>query len=349
MRLFTNTVSHMFHVFIWISRIAYSVAVKWSWLELTSLFMLSAEFSRFLLLWLPQYPFLKALAAFSPFVLRKKSKERRVSLRARPQSVGHMEVLPLLPVSSWTVLVSLVTQELSYHPRGSDEKWRDEEGVTHLTVAPVHQAKFLPTNTSVLSISCKSKQADCVYGQGREWSRHLRRIRSIRAKCIQVTREEETLTISLKDKCFYFLKSYQQSAGLQENKRWRLFAHSVHDTFTQENGKRHLSHKYQENRDEANVSSELIHTWCRHQKGLYTWCIHTCQKVSWWSQRWASNNTVTLTLNGWALTANQINKVSISAFLLVRVCMLLLSIHLCEAVSKGTHSLTHTLQTIWTG
>lgn len=76
--------------------------------------------------------------------------------------------------------------------------------------------KFLPTNTSVLSISCKGKQADCVSGQGREWRSGLRRIRSIRAKCIQVTREEETLTITLKDKCNYFLKSYQQSAGLKQ-------------------------------------------------------------------------------------------------------------------------------------
>lgn len=199
------------------------------------------------------YPFWKAFASPFPFVLRKKSKRRRVSLRARPQSVGHMEVLSLLPVSSWTVLVSLVTQELSYHPHGSDEKWRDEEGVTHLTVAPVHQAKFLPTNTSVLSISCKSKQAHCVYGRGREWRSSLRRIRGVRAKCILVTREEETLTISLKDKCNYFLKSYQHTAGLQENKRWRIIVHNVHDTFIQQNGKRHLGHEYQENRDEANV------------------------------------------------------------------------------------------------
>lgn len=66
----------------------------------------------------------------------------------------------------------------------------------------------------------------------------LRRIRGIRAKCIQVTREEETLTITLNDKCNYFLKSYQQSAGLQEKKRWRLFARNVHNTFTQQNGKR---------------------------------------------------------------------------------------------------------------
>lgn len=110
---------------------------------------------------------LKSFRLTFPFVSRKKSKQRRVSLRARPQSVGHMEVLSLLPVSSWTVLVSLVTQELSNHPHGSDEKWRDEEGVAHLTAAPVHQAKFLPTNTSVQSISCRSKQADCVYGRGR--------------------------------------------------------------------------------------------------------------------------------------------------------------------------------------
>lgn len=74
-------------------------------------------------------------------------------MRARVQSVGHMESLSLLPTSSWTVLVPLVTQELSYHPPGTDEKQRDEGGVTGLTAAPVHYPKSPPSNTSVLSIS----------------------------------------------------------------------------------------------------------------------------------------------------------------------------------------------------
>ena len=74
-------------------------------------------------------------------------------MRARAQSVGHMEVLSLLPTSSWTVLVPLQTQESSYHPQGSDEEQRDEGGVTCLTAAPVHHPKSPPSNTSVLSIS----------------------------------------------------------------------------------------------------------------------------------------------------------------------------------------------------
>lgn len=74
-------------------------------------------------------------------------------MRARDQSVGHVEVLSLLPTSSWTVLAPLVTQELSYHPPGADEEQRNEGGVTGLTVAPVHHPKSPPTNTSVLSIS----------------------------------------------------------------------------------------------------------------------------------------------------------------------------------------------------
>ncbi len=54
-------------------------------------------------------------------------KQKRVNMRARAQSVGHMEVLSLLPASSWTVLVPLVAQELSYHSPGIDEEQRDEE------------------------------------------------------------------------------------------------------------------------------------------------------------------------------------------------------------------------------
>lgn len=49
-------------------------------------------------------------------------------MRARAESVGHMEVLSLLPTSSWTVLVPLVTQELSYHPPGTDEEQREDGG-----------------------------------------------------------------------------------------------------------------------------------------------------------------------------------------------------------------------------
>lgn len=74
-------------------------------------------------------------------------------MRARTQSVGHMEILSLLPTSSWTVLVPIQTQELSYHPLGTDEEQRDDGGVTGLTVAPVHHPKSSPSNTSVLSIS----------------------------------------------------------------------------------------------------------------------------------------------------------------------------------------------------
>lgn len=74
-------------------------------------------------------------------------------MRARVQSVGHMEGLSPLPTSSWIVLVPLVTHELSYHPSGTDEEQRDEGGVTGLTSAPVHHPKSPPSNTSVLSIS----------------------------------------------------------------------------------------------------------------------------------------------------------------------------------------------------
>lgn len=73
-------------------------------------------------------------------------------MRARAQSVGHMEVLSLLPTSSWTVLAPLITQELSYHPPGTDEEQRDTGGVVGLTAAPVHHLKFPPSSTSVLSI-----------------------------------------------------------------------------------------------------------------------------------------------------------------------------------------------------
>lgn len=64
------------------------------------------------------------------FLGRKRGlgKQRRVSMRARAESVGHMEVLSLLPTSSWTVLVPLVTQELSYHPPGTDEEQREDGG-----------------------------------------------------------------------------------------------------------------------------------------------------------------------------------------------------------------------------
>lgn len=52
-------------------------------------------------------------------------KVRRVSMRIRTQSVGHMEVLSLLPPSSWTVLFPLVSQELNYHPPGAIEEQRE--------------------------------------------------------------------------------------------------------------------------------------------------------------------------------------------------------------------------------
>ena len=74
-------------------------------------------------------------------------------MRATAQSVGHMEVMSLLPTSSWTVLVPLLTLELSYHPPGADEEWRDEGGDTGLTAAPVHLPKSPPSNTSVLSLN----------------------------------------------------------------------------------------------------------------------------------------------------------------------------------------------------
>lgn len=74
-------------------------------------------------------------------------------MRARAKYVGHMEVLSLLPASSWMVLVPLQTQGLRYHPPGTDEEQRDKGGVTGLTAAPVHHQKSPPLNTSVLSIS----------------------------------------------------------------------------------------------------------------------------------------------------------------------------------------------------
>ena len=82
-----------------------------------------------------QYPFLKFPVRSYSFILGKMGglgKHRRVSLRAKAQSVGHMEVLSLLPSSSWTVLVPLVIQELSYHPPGADEERRDERGVSQV-------------------------------------------------------------------------------------------------------------------------------------------------------------------------------------------------------------------------
>lgn len=55
-------------------------------------------------------------------------------------------------------------------------------GVTHLTVAPVHQRKFLPPDTSALSISSKGKQTNRVYGRERESRSGLRRFQGIRGQ-----------------------------------------------------------------------------------------------------------------------------------------------------------------------
>lgn len=42
------------------------------------------------------------------------------AMGAKTQSVGQMEALSLLPTSSWTVLVSLISQDLSHRPPGAD-------------------------------------------------------------------------------------------------------------------------------------------------------------------------------------------------------------------------------------
>lgn len=121
-----------------------------------------------------QYQFLKAFGRPFPLFWGRRVNREGSAWEPDPQSVGHMEVLWLLPTTSWTVLVPLVTQELNYHPQGSDEEQRDG------AAAPVHQRKFLLPNTSVLSISSKGKQTNCVYGQEREWRSGLRRFQGVR-------------------------------------------------------------------------------------------------------------------------------------------------------------------------
>lgn len=187
-----------------------------------------------------------------------------------------MEALSLLPFSSWTVLVSLVTQELNYHPHGSDGKWRDEEGVTRLTVAPVHQAKFLPTNTSALSISCKSQQAGCVDVQGRKWRRSLRRFQGKVYSTNQRNREVDN-----KPEGQWKLFSELLSAVC-----WPPRKKEMAPFCSRSRSKMEKDSEYQKNRPMS--SRELIHTWCGHQSVSYTWCIHTCQRVSRRSWRWAS-------------------------------------------------------------
>lgn len=73
--------------------------------------------------------------------------QRRVSMktmRGKTESVGQMEVLSLLPTSSWTVLVSLISQNLSYHPPGAEEELRSECSSCSLRKVPV------PNNISVV-------------------------------------------------------------------------------------------------------------------------------------------------------------------------------------------------------
>lgn len=78
-------------------------------------------------------------------------------MRSRAQALRHMEALSLLPNYSWTVLVLLLTQELSCHPPGTNKEERDEGEDSGLTKAPVHHPNSPPSNRSVSSIRLLSK------------------------------------------------------------------------------------------------------------------------------------------------------------------------------------------------
>lgn len=75
----------------------------------------------------------------------------------QPNLLDIWRALALLPTSSWMVLVPLHTQELSYHPPGTNEKQGDEGGVMGLNSGSCSSPRFPPLKISVPSISPQSK------------------------------------------------------------------------------------------------------------------------------------------------------------------------------------------------